>query len=139
MAKQRWLVKSEPESYSFSDLVRDGRTTWDGVRNALAQSHLRSMKPGDDVFVYHTGSEKSVVGLARVAAAPKPDPAGGAKAVAVELEAVRPLAAPVALSAIREDPACAELPLVRAPRLSVMPIPAEAWDAILRRSAARVA
>ena len=136
MPQQRWLVKTEPDAYSFDDLVRDRRTTWDGVKNALAQTHLRAMKPGDEVFVYHTGSQKSVVGVARVAKAPQPDPAGGPKAVAVELEAVRALAAPVALSAIREEPRCADLALVRVPRLSVMPIPPDAWDAIERRGSA---
>jgi predicted RNA-binding protein with PUA-like domain len=136
MPQQRWLVKTEPDAYSFADLVRDRRTTWDGVKNALAQTHLRAMKPGDEVFVYHTGSQKSVVGVARVTKAPQPDPAGGPKAVSVELEPLRALAAPVPLSAIREEPRCADLALVRVPRLSVMPIPADAWDAIERKAGA---
>jgi len=136
MPPQRWLVKTEPDAYSFADLVRDRRTTWDGVKNPLAQSHLRGMKAGDEVFVYHTGSQKSVVGVARVTQAGKPDPASGPKGVAVELEAVRALASPVPLSAIRAEPRCADLPLVRVPRLSVMPIPADAWDAIEKKGAA---
>jgi predicted RNA-binding protein with PUA-like domain len=134
---QRWLVKTEPDSYSFSDLVRDKRTTWDGVRNPVAQGHMRSMRPGDPVFVYHTGKEKAVVGIAKVAKAPVPDPVLGGKAVSVELEPVRALPAAVPLSAIRGEPTCDGLPIVRQPRLSVMPMPDAAWDAIERRAVGR--
>jgi predicted RNA-binding protein with PUA-like domain len=132
---KRWLVKTEPESYSFADLVRDRKTRWDGVRNPVAANHLRAMQPGDEVLVYHTGKEKSVVGVARVAKPPYADPtADGGNWVAVDLEAVRPLDAPVALADLRKETACRDFALVRVPRLSVMPVPDEAWTVVDRRS-----
>jgi predicted RNA-binding protein with PUA-like domain len=126
-----WLVKEEPSNYSFSSLQRDGRTTWSGVRNPLAQKHLRSMTKGDRVFFYHTGSEKAVVGIARVATAPAPDKADKeGKLWAVEIEPVEPLPAPVKLSAIKADPFFADFLLVRMGRLSVMPVTDAQWDRI---------
>lgn len=128
----RWLVKTEPATYSFDDLRREGRTSWDGVRNALAQIHLRAMRRGDAVLVYHTGREKAVVGLARVARAPYPDPGAGDPAVvAVDLEAVRPLARPVPLARLKAEPTLAGLDLLRISRLSVMPVAAAHWRPIL--------
>jgi predicted RNA-binding protein with PUA-like domain len=128
---RRWLVKTEPSEYAFADLSREGRTTWDGVTNALAQIHLRAMSAGDPVLVYHTGKEKAVVGLARVAAAPRPDPADPTgRRVVVDLEAVGPVRTPVALDAIRRDAKCRELGLVRVSRLSVMPVPDDAWASL---------
>jgi predicted RNA-binding protein with PUA-like domain len=119
----RWLVKTEPGTFSFEDLVRAKRTRWDGVSNPVAVKHLRAMRTGDDVLVYHTGSERSVVGLARVSADPAPEP---------ELEAVRPLA-PVSLATIKANETLADWALVRQGRLSVMPVPPEAWKAIVGR------
>lgn len=128
----RWLVKTEPGTYSFEDLRREGRTTWDGVRNALAQRHLRAMRRGDPVLVYHTAGERAVVGLARVARGPYPDPgAGGTGAVAVDLAAGRPLAAPVPLARIKAEPALADLALLRISRLSVMPVSDRQWQRLL--------
>ena len=127
----RWLVKEEPSSYSYGDLERDGRTTWAGVRNPLAQMHLRSMKKGDQVFFYHTGSEKAVVGVAKVVSAPRPDPADKTgKLHAVDIAPVRRLASPVTLAAIKANPAFTDFPLVRISRLSVMPVGAREWAAI---------
>lgn len=124
----RWLVKTEPSTYSFDDLVGDRRTTWDGVANALALIHLRAMSKGDAVLVYHSGAEKAVVGLARVHSGPRPDPkAVDSKLVVVELEAVAPARTPVPLAAIRAAPSCRELGLVRISRLSVMPVPEPAF------------
>jgi predicted RNA-binding protein with PUA-like domain len=135
---RRWLLKTEPSDYAYADLEREKRTTWDGVANNLALVHLRSMRPGDPVLVYHTGSEKSVVGLARVASPPRPDPRlSSAKRVVVDLEAVARLEKPVTLRAIRDDPRCRDLGLVRLPRLSVMPVSEEAWDAIRERAGMR--
>jgi predicted RNA-binding protein with PUA-like domain len=127
----RWLVKEEPSSYSFSDLERDGRTVWAGVRNPLAQQHLRAMKTGDRVFYYHTGGEKAVVGIAKVVSGPRPDPAdkNGTLRV-VDIAAVRRLESPVTLAAIKADPAFAEFALVRISRLSVMPVTDREWAAI---------
>lgn len=127
-----WLVKSDPESYSFADLERDRRTLWDGVANALALRHLGAMRPGDECLVYESGKVKGVVGLARVAGAPRPDPAGDdPRLLVVELEAGGRLARPVTLAEIKADPRFAELPLVRQPRLSVMPLPRVAFRALV--------
>jgi predicted RNA-binding protein with PUA-like domain len=135
MAKGRWLVKSDPGSYGFGDLLRDGRTRWDGVRNALALRHMRAMAAGDDVLVYETGDLRAVVGTATVAAAPYPDRAAkDPRVVAVDLAAGAALRRPVPLAELRTDPALAAFPLVRIPRLSVMPVTAAEWKAIVARS-----
>jgi predicted RNA-binding protein with PUA-like domain len=132
-----WLVKEEPEHYSYDDLVRDGRTSWTGVRNPLAQKHLRSMKKGDRLFFYHTGKEKAVVGIARAAGDPYPDPADKSGALhAVDVAPVKKLKAPVTLAAIKADRRFAQLPLTRMPRLSVMPVSDDEWDAIVEMSKA---
>ena len=130
-----WLFKEEPDSYSYADLERDGSTTWAGVTNALAQKHLRSVKPGDQVLFYHTGNEKAVVGIMRVVADPQPDPddASG-KRVVVTVEPVRALAQPVSLATIKSQKTFAEWELVRLPRLSVMPVPEHLWQAIEKLS-----
>lgn len=124
-----WLLKQEPGEFSYADLEAAGKTTWDGVSNPLAQKHLRAMQPGDEAFFYHTGNEKAVVGIVRITTSPTPDPSNE-KLVTVEVEAVRRLAAPVALAAIKADPKFAEWELVRMSRLSVMPVPKEIWKAI---------
>ena len=127
---KRWLVKTEPSTYAYEDLEREGETRWDGVKNATALIHLRKMKVGDEVFVYHTGKEKQVVGVAKVVTAPYPDPAlDDERYVVVDLEPVRALATPTTLKAMRGDPAFAAFELLTNPRLSVMPVPA----AIARR------
>jgi predicted RNA-binding protein with PUA-like domain len=128
-----WLMKEEPENYSFDDLLRDGRTSWTGVKNPLAQKHLRSMQKGDRIFFYHTGSQKSVAGIARAADAAYPDPADkSGKLYAIDVVPVTKLDTPVTLAAIKADPGFASLPLVRMPRLSVMPIADDVWDQILK-------
>jgi predicted RNA-binding protein with PUA-like domain len=130
-----WLFKEEPSNYSFDALVRDGRTSWTGVRNPLAQKHLKSVKKGERIFFYHTGDEKAVVGICRAAGAAYADPADtSGKLYAVDVEPVRKLKRPVALSAIKADRRFADLPLTRMPRLSVMPISDEDWDAIVAMS-----
>jgi predicted RNA-binding protein with PUA-like domain len=128
-----WLVKEEPSNYSFASLQRDGRTLWSGVRNPLAQKHLKSMAKGDRVFFYHTGNEKSVVGTARVADQPAPDPADAAgKLWAVTIAPDALLPAPVTLAAIKADPFFADFALVRMGRLSVMPVTDAQWKRIVR-------
>lgn len=122
-----WLFKIEPGCYSFSDLERDGSTTWDGVANALAQKHLRSVKPGDKVLYYHTGSDKAIIGTMTVTTAPK---AVDGKNVAVDVKPLKRFKNPVTLAAIKEDQAFAEWELVRISRLSVMPVPADLWKRI---------
>lgn len=125
MTTQYWLVKQEPDDYPWSALVRDGRTAWTGVRNHAARNHLRGMKAGDAVFYYHTGDEKAVVGVARVARAAYPDPtADEPDWVAVDLVPDRPLPRAVPLAAIKADPALQGIALVRQGRLSVLPLTA---------------
>jgi len=116
----RWLFKEEPSHYSFADLERDGTTTWDGVANALALRHLRAVRPGDRVLLYHTGKEKAVVGELEVVAA-----AGDESGVTVR--PVRRLQHPVPLSRIKSEAALADWELVRLPRLSVMPVTGAQW------------
>lgn len=125
----RWLVKTEPDSYAFADLMAEGRTEWTGVRNAAARVHLRAMAVGDPVLVYHSGKEKAVVGTATVARAAQPD--GDEGWVSVELAAGDPLPHPVPLTAIKGDPALAGLAMVRQSRLSVSPVTDAEWAAIL--------
>jgi predicted RNA-binding protein with PUA-like domain len=130
---QHWVLKTEPTDYSFADLQRDGRTRWSGVSNPVALKHLRSMAPGDEVMIYHTGDEKRIVGLARVAGAPYPDPdAGDERMTVVDVAAGEPLPQPVPLAAIKADPAFADLALVRQGRLSVVPVPGPLWKRLLQ-------
>ena len=133
-----WILKSEPSTYSYADLERDGRTVWDGIRNAQALIHLRAMKQGDRTLFYHTGDEKAIVGLARIASDPYPDPkASDEKLVVVDLVADRPLTKTIALSEIKQDPAFATLGLVRHSRLSVVPVPEEQWKRLLKAGGTR--
>jgi predicted RNA-binding protein with PUA-like domain len=126
-----WIVKSEPSAYSYDDLERDRQTVWDGVRNNLALKHIRAMRKGDHVFVYHSGKEKAVVGEASVVSAPYPDPeAGDDKLVVFDIKARERLPEPVELKTIKADRAFKDLALVRMPRLSVMPASKIQWDRI---------
>lgn len=126
-----WLLKTEPSTYSWADLVRSGRAVWDGVRNPTALANLRKMRPGDRAFIYHTGDEKAIVGIAKVVSEAYPDPKEtDARLVVVDLEAVKPVAAPVALATIKADPRFADFALVRIGRLSVVPVSAEQWEAL---------
>ena len=125
-----WLMKSEPESYGWADLVRDGGTEWDGVRNNAARLHLKAMEPGDEAFFYHSMSDKAVVGIMRVTRAARPDPKD-ADWVTVRVEPVRPLARPVTLAEIKAEPKLAKIELIRQSRLSVAPVREEEWKTIL--------
>jgi predicted RNA-binding protein with PUA-like domain len=127
-----WILKTEPSTYSFDRLVTERRAVWDGVSNAVALKHIRSMAKGDHAGIYHTGDEKALVGLARIASDPYPDPKGDdPKLVVVDIEAGDRLAHPVTLATIKADPAFAELGLVRMSRLSVVPVPADQWKRLL--------
>lgn len=120
---RHWLLKTEPSTYSWDDLLREKSTTWDGVNNPVAVKHMSSMKPGDDVLIYHTGKEKAVVGLARVKSSASSDPdSKDSKSPVVEIEAVRPLSRSVPLAEIKADALFADSPLVRQGRLSVVPL-----------------
>jgi predicted RNA-binding protein with PUA-like domain len=130
---QRWLFKTEPSSYSFADLERDKRTRWDGVANAVALKHLRGIAKGDAVLIYHTGDEKAVVGVAEAVSNAYPDPNAKDERVAVvDVAAKRPLPRPVTLAELKARADLASFPLVRLPRLSVMPVTAAEWKVIER-------
>ncbi len=116
-----WLLKTEPSDYSFEDLVREKTAAWDGVTNALARKHLRSMTKGDRLVVYHTGDAKAAVGRATVAAAPRPDP-GDPKGVVVDVKAGKPLKKPVSLAEMKAASVFAGSPLLVCGRLSVVPL-----------------
>jgi len=127
-----WLLKTEPNTYSYADLERDRRTTWDGVTNALALKHLRAMKAGDLAFIYHTGDEKQIVGIAEIASDPYPDRRGGdPKLVVVNLQPRARLKVPVTLAQIKARKEFADFELVRIGRLSVMPVSAARWKKLL--------
>ena len=123
-----WLVKTEPTTYSFDDLKHEGVATWDGVKNPVAMKHLRAMQAGDEVFIYHTGSEKAVIGTARVVAPGDPP----------KLKAKGRLARAVTLGEIKQDKAFADSPLVRIGRLSVMPVAPAQYQKLLKLGGAGV-
>jgi predicted RNA-binding protein with PUA-like domain len=140
MALRRWLFKEEPTHYSFDDLKNDGRTAWTGVKNPLAQKHLRSVAKGDLIFYYHTGDEKSVVGVMRAADDAYPDPKDkSGKLHAVDVTPVKKLPRPVTLAEIKADGRFADFALVRMSRLSVMPVTDAQWEAIEKMSLAGTA
>ena len=127
----RWLLKTEPSTYSWDQLVRDKKTTWDGVANATALIHLRAMKKGDVALIYHTGDEKAAVGVAEIASAPYPDPKeDDEKLVVIDVKAKKKLARPVTLSEIKADATFAGWDLLRIGRLSVVPVPDTMWARI---------
>ena len=125
-----WLMKSEPSAYSWDDLVRDGGTMWDGVRNNAARLHLRAMKSGDQAFFYHSMDERAVVGIMEISGNGQPDGEDG-NWVKVPVKAVRPLAKPVTLAQIKAEPKLAAMELIRQSRLSVAPVREEEWKLIL--------
>jgi predicted RNA-binding protein with PUA-like domain len=126
-----WLVKSEPDTWSWDQHVKKGVDQWTGVRNFQARTHLNNMKKGDKVFFYHTGDEKAVVGVSEVAKEAYPDPTDkDGSFVAVDLKSVEPLKTPVTLAAIKADKAFKDMVLVKAARLSVQPVTADEWKAV---------
>ena len=128
-----WLMKSEPHVYSWDDLVRDGATEWDGVRNNAARLHLRAMKKGDEAFFYHSGDERAVVGIMRIAREGAPDPKDS-DWVSVQVEPVRAIR-PVTLKEIKAEPALAKMELIRQSRLSVSPVRDEEWARVVEMAA----
>ena len=128
-----WLLKTEPNTFSWDDLVRDKKTGWDGVRNFQARSHLKAIKKGDLAFVYHTGEEKSVVGIAKVTKENYPDPKDN-EWVAIEIAPVNKLKSPVTLAQIKADKRLTNMVLVRASRLSVQPVKKDEFDMIIALS-----
>jgi len=132
----RWLLKTEPSAYSFDDLVKAKTGTWDGVSNAVALKHIRSMSKGDQAIIYHTGSEKACVGLATIASDPYADPKEkDPKLVVVDLKSGKRLAHPVSLATIKADKVFAGWDLLRIGRLSVVPVPDAMWDRVMELAA----
>jgi predicted RNA-binding protein with PUA-like domain len=128
-----WILKTDADSYPYDQLERERRTVWDGVSNALALRHIRSMAPGDAALIYHANVGKNLVGLARITSAPYSDPKQtDPKLAVVDIEADRRLPKPVSLSAVKADPAFADLGLVRMSRLSVIPVPPNQWNKLLQ-------
>ena len=133
-----WLVKEEPTHYGWDALVKDKKAVWSGVRNTLAQKHLRGVKKGDRIFYYHTGDEKQVVGVAKALSGAYPDPEDkSGKWVAIDIAPVARLPRPVTLAEIKADPAFKDFPLVRISRLSVMPVSDAEWSRIEKLSRGR--
>ena len=127
----RWLFKSEPSGYSFQRLQQDKKTVWDGVKNNLALKHLCGVKKGDWILIYHTGDEKSAVGVAQALSAAYPDPGKeNPKLVVVDVKPIEPLSRPVTLAEMKANPKLAKFDLLRLPRLSVMPVSEEQWRII---------
>ncbi len=124
-----WLVKEEPDNYSYARFLSDKHTVWSGVKNPVAQRHLREMNKGDRVFFYHTGKEKAIIGTATVSKTAYPDPKA-ANLVVVELAAGKALKRPVTLAEVKADKRFATMPLVRIARLSVQPVTDEQWELI---------
>ena len=130
---QRWLVKSEPDAFSWDQQVAHGVEPWTGVRNHMAKNNLKAMRVGDRAFFYHSNVGKAIVGVVEVVREAYPDPsAGSGDWVCVDMRAVGPMPVPVTLAAIKADPALADMALVRMSRLSVMPVPAAHWERICR-------
>lgn len=125
-----WLMKSEPEAYGWDELVRDGGTEWDGVRNNAARLHLRAMKAGDEAFLYHSMSDKAVVGIMRIVREGQPDPKD-ANWVSVRVEPVRKLDKPITLAEIKAEPSLAKMELIRQSRLSVAPVREDEWKKVV--------
>ena len=130
---QYWLVKTEPETYSWDTLVKEKKGVWDGVRNFQARSNMKAMKKGDLVFVYHTGEEKSIVGVAKIASEPYPEPKDK-DWIAVDLTPEKKLKKPITLAQVKTDKKLTNMVLVRASRLSVQPVKQEEFDYILELS-----
>jgi predicted RNA-binding protein with PUA-like domain len=134
---QKWLFKSDPETYSFFDLEREGQTVWDGVSNNLALKHMRGVGKGDSVLIYHTGEERAIVGIAEVLRDAYPDPKQkDSRLVVVDIKAVKRLGRPISLDQIKKQPSLKDFALVRLPRLSVMPVSESQWTELLALSKA---
>ena len=132
---KHWLLKREPDDYSFEDLEREGRATWDGVKNNLALKYIRQVESGDEAFFYHTGKQRAVVGIARIETEAYPDAnAKDGRLMVFDVRAGPRLAQPVTLESIKSSKKFGDWELVRMPRLSVMPVPKEIWSRIIAMS-----
>ncbi len=130
---RHWAFLADPESYGWADLVREGRTVWDGVKNAAAQNHLREARPGDGALIYETAPSKALLGIARVVSDPYPDPKLPERVV-VDVAPVTALARPLSITELREDTVLAGMKFVRMPRVAVQPVTDEEWARVLEKS-----
>ena len=131
---QHWVFLADPEDYGWTELSGAGSAVWDGIRNARAQANLKRCNVGDEVLIYHTAPDKAIVGIARVSGAARPDPANPERVV-VDVEPVRPLDRPLALSELKADETLREMSFVRMPRVAVWPVTQQQWDRVLQLSA----
>ncbi len=130
-----WLLKTEPDCYAWDDLARDKSAVWDGVANALALKHIRTMKKGDAALIYHTGDERAAIGIAEIRSDPYADPKeDDEKLAVVDIKPKKKLTSPVSLADIKADPAFTGFDLLRISRLSVVPVPDKMWERILELS-----
>ena len=127
-----WLLKTEPNEYSYTDLEKENTAVWDGVKNALALKNMRTMRTGEEVFIYHTGKERRIVGVAQVANTAYPDPKlTDVKRLVIDIRAVRKLPEPITLAQIKQDEKFAGFELIRLPRLSIVPVLPQYWQRLL--------
>ncbi|MEM7726535.1 MAG: EVE domain-containing protein [Cyanobacteria bacterium P01_A01_bin.45] len=127
-----WLLKTEPEEYSYNDLEKEKTTVWNGVNNALALKHMRTMQPGDLAFIYHTGKQKKIVGIGLISSQPYPDPElNEAKRTVVKVQAVEKVTVPVSLKEIKQDDSFKDFEMLRLPRLSVVPVAKPYWQRLI--------
>jgi predicted RNA-binding protein with PUA-like domain len=131
-----WSFLADPEAYGWSELQREGRTVWDGVKNAIAQRHLRACQSGDHALIYHTAPDKAIVGIAEVASPPRPDPADDRRVV-VDVVPVRALSRPLPMAELRADAVLSEMGFVRMPRVAVQPVTVQQWQRVLELSGTR--
>ena len=130
---QHWALLADPEDYGWNELRRDGKVTWDGVKNAVAQRHMKSCAVGDTALLYHTAPDKAVMGIVRISKAAAPDPKN-AERVVLEVQPVQPLAQPLSLSDMKADATLSEMSFVRMPRVAVQPVTAAQWKQVLALS-----
>lgn len=133
-----WLLKTEPNEYSYADLEKENTAVWDGVKNALALKNMRTMLPGEEAFIYHTGKERRIIGVAKVVSKAYPDPKlNDIKRLVIDIQAVRKLPEPITLNQIKQDEEFAGFDLLRLPRLSIVPVSPQHWERLLHFSSAR--
>ena len=130
---QHWVLLADPEDYGWNELERDGKVTWDGVKNAVAQRHMKTCAVGDTALLYHTAPDKAVMGIVRVTKAASPDPKN-AERVVIEVQPVQPLAQPLSLADMKADETLSEMSFVRMPRVAVQPVTPAQWKQVLALS-----
>lgn len=126
----KWVLLADPKDYGWTELEADGKAVWDGIRNARAQSNIRKMKKGDQALIYHTAPDKAIVGIAKIASAPRPDPADDERSV-VDVEPVRALKRPIPIAELREDDVLSTMSFIRMPRVAVWPVTDDQWARVL--------